>query len=97
MPEAFQLALNGLLNAPAGVFTSKLAWSLPNTALMRSVGSCMSTYKRYVVEPAVTAGDASTVRVYWAWANPLISSALQQQSATETRERKQFMLDILTV
>ena len=38
MPEAFQELLNGLLNAPSlGVFTIKLAWSLPNTALMRSV------------------------------------------------------------
>ena len=43
MPEAFQELLNGLLNAPPGVFTIKLAWSLPNTALMRSVASCMST------------------------------------------------------
>ena len=43
MPEAFQELLKGLLNAPAGVSKSKLAWSLPNTALMRSVASCMST------------------------------------------------------
>ena len=40
MPEAFQELLNGLLKAPAGVFTNKLDWSLPNTALMRSVASC---------------------------------------------------------
>ena len=43
MPEAFQLALNVLLNAPAGVFTVKFASSLPNTALMRSVASCIWT------------------------------------------------------
>ena len=43
MPEAFQELLNALLNAPSGVFTSKLAWSLPNTALMRSVASCIWT------------------------------------------------------
>ena len=41
MPEAFQELLKALLNAPAGVFTNKLAWSLPNTALMRSVASCI--------------------------------------------------------
>ena len=38
MPEAFGLVLNVLLNAPLGCSPSKLAWSLPNTALMRSVG-----------------------------------------------------------
>ena len=43
MPEAFHDELNVLLNAPAGVLINKLAWSLPNTALMRSVGSCIST------------------------------------------------------
>ena len=43
IPEAFQELLNGLLNAPPGVFTNRFAWLLPNTPLMRSVGSCMFT------------------------------------------------------
>ena len=37
MPEAFQEAFKGLLNTPLGVFKIKLAWSLPKTALIRSV------------------------------------------------------------
>jgi hypothetical protein len=43
MPEAFHEELKALLNAPEGVLINKCVWSLPNTALMRSVGSCMST------------------------------------------------------
>ena len=38
-----QELLNVAVERAPGVFTSKLAWSLPNTALMRSVASCMST------------------------------------------------------
>ena len=43
MPEAFHELLNVLLKAPAGVLIKRLAWSFPNTALIRSVASCMST------------------------------------------------------
>ena len=43
MPEAFHELLNALLNTPAGVLMNRFAWSLPNTALIRSVASCMST------------------------------------------------------
>ena len=43
MPEAFQLELKELLNAPSGVLMDSSLVLLPNTALMRSVASFMST------------------------------------------------------
>ena len=45
----------------------------------------------------MTAGDDSTVRVYCEYAKLLATNVLQQQIAARRRERKQFMLEILTV
>ena len=43
MPDAFQLELNGLLNAPSGASTVSMYSLLPNTALIRSDASFMLT------------------------------------------------------
>ena len=42
-PEAFQLELKPVLNAPLGTFTNKGCSLLPNTALNVSLASIMST------------------------------------------------------
>jgi hypothetical protein len=47
----------------------------------------MSTYKRYVVEPAVTAGDASTVRVYWAL-------RVKAPKSRETKRRNDWLPEV---
>ena len=63
-PDAFQLALMGLLNTPSGASNMKGYKSYPKTALKRSLASRACTYKRYTVCPGITLGLLSTNTVY---------------------------------